>query len=232
MSAPVIGLSAYRETARFGVWDQRTDLLSAEYATAVERSGGVPVLLPVQDPASAASVVGRIDALIVAGGADVDPAAYGERPHTETAKWRPDRDAWEIALLDAAEGRDIPVLGICRGMQVMAVRAGGSLEQHLPDRLGSTLHSPGGDTYGDVVVTTQPGTRTRDVLGESTTVRCHHHQVVRSHPGFEVSARADDGTLEAMEKPGGTFVVAVQWHPETGTDLRLFDAVVRAASAM
>lgn len=231
MNSPVIGLSAYREQARFGVWDQRTDLLCAEYATAVERSGGAPVLLPVQQPAGAEAVVARVDALIIAGGADVDPAAYGEQPHDQTVKVRPDRDAWEVALLDAAEARGIPVLGVCRGMQVMAVRDGGTLEQHLPERLGTDLHSPGGDVYGDVEVTTHPGTRTREVLAERTTVRCHHHQAVHEHPGYEVSARADDGTLEAMEKPDRDFFVAVQWHPEAGTDPRLFEAVIAAAGA-
>ncbi|MGH8966987.1 MAG: gamma-glutamyl-gamma-aminobutyrate hydrolase family protein, partial [Actinomycetes bacterium] len=187
-------------------------------------------LLAVQDPANAAAVVDRIDAVIIAGGADVDPAAYRERPHAETVRVRPDRDAWEVALLDAAEARDIPVLGVCRGMQVMAVRAGGLLDQHVPDHLGATTHSPGGDTYGEVDVITHPDTTIRDVLGERTTVRCHHHQAVRDHPGYEVSARADDGVLEAMERPGERFEVAVQWHPEAGTDPRLFEALVEHAS--
>ncbi|UPK75010.1 gamma-glutamyl-gamma-aminobutyrate hydrolase family protein [Nocardioidaceae bacterium SCSIO 66511] len=229
MSQPVIGLSAYREDAAYGVWSQRTDLLCAEYATAVERSGGSSMLLPVQDPAHAAAVVARVDALVVAGGADLDPATYGQDAHPRTAHVRPDRDAWEIALLDAAELRGIPVLGICRGMQVMAARAGGSLDQHVPDELGTELHSPGGDVYGEVEVLTHPCTTVREVLGERTTVRCHHHQSVRDHPGYQVSARADDGMLEAMEKPGSRFEVAVQWHPEAGADLRLFEALVQHA---
>ncbi|UYM07316.1 gamma-glutamyl-gamma-aminobutyrate hydrolase family protein [Solicola gregarius] len=231
MSEPIVGLSAYREDATYGVWSQRTDLLCAEYASAVERSGGVSMLLPVQDPAHAAAVVDRIDALIIAGGADVDPATYGQPPHTETVRVRPDRDAWETALLDAADERGIPVLGICRGMQVMAVRAGGSLDQHVPDHLGTTTHSPGGAGYGDVEVITHPGTLAHNILGERTTVRCHHHQAVREHPGFDVSARADDGMLEAMERPGHDFHLAVQWHPEAGSDLRLFEALVEHASA-
>ena len=230
MSRPVIGLSAYREDAKYGVWEQRTDLLCAEYATAVERSGGAPLLLPVQDPAHADAVVSRIDALIIAGGADVDPASYQADPHPKTSKVRPDRDAWEIALLEAAEGRGVPVLGICRGMQLMAVHAGGSLDQHLPDELDSTLHSPDGGTYNDVTVFMHAGTKLHDVLGERTTVRCHHHQGVREHPGFEVAGRADDGTLEAMERPGERFAVAVQWHPEAGTDMRLFEALAKHAT--
>lgn len=230
MTKPVIGLSAYREHATYGVWSQRTDLLCAEYATAVERSGGVPVLLPVQDPAQAAAVVARVDALIIAGGADVDPATYGHEPHAATAHVRPDRDVWELALLAAADARGTPVLGICRGMQLMAVHAGGALDQHLPERVGTNLHSPEGDAYGDVEVTTHPGTIVSDLLGERTTVPCHHHQSVNEHPGYDASAWADDGTLEAMEKPGKDFEIAVQWHPEAGTDMRLFEALVKHAS--
>ena len=139
MSKPIIGLSAYREDAAYGVWTQRTDLLCAEYADAVERSSGVSMLLPVQDPAHAAAVVERVDALILAGGADVDPAAYGQEVHAETMRIRRDRDGWEVALLDAAAARGIPILGICRGMQLMAVHAGGSRtgtwqQRHLPAR--------------------------------------------------------------------------------------------------
>ena len=225
MSKPIIGLSAYREDAAYGVWTQRTDLLCAEYADAVERSSGVSMLLPVQDPAHAAAVVERVDALILAGGADVDPAAYGQEVHAETMRIRRDRDGWEVALLDAAAARGIPILGICRGMQLMAVHAGGSLDQHVPDSLGTELHSPGGDAYGDVDVFTHAGTVLRGVLGERVTVRCHHHQAVRDHPGYEVSARADDGMLEAMERPD-----AVQWHPEAAADMRLFEALVQAAA--
>ena len=134
---PLIGLSTYREQARWGVWDQPADLLPTTYADAVAAAGGVPVLLAPQDPASAAAVVARLDGLVVTGGADVDPARYAAEPHPRTAGWRADRDAWELALLDAADARGLPVLGICRGMQVMAVHAGGSLEQHLPDTVGS-----------------------------------------------------------------------------------------------
>ncbi|HET9761447.1 MAG TPA: gamma-glutamyl-gamma-aminobutyrate hydrolase family protein, partial [Nocardioidaceae bacterium] len=128
---PLVGLSTYREQARWGVWDQRADLLPTQYADAVRRAGGVPVLLPPQEPGAAAAVVTRLDALVVTGGADVDPGRYGAEPHAATVAWRTDRDAWELALLDAADARDLPVLGICRGMQVMAVHRGGRLVQHL-----------------------------------------------------------------------------------------------------
>ena len=130
MIAPVIGLTTYREQAAWGVWHQRADLLPAEYAGAVESVGGVPLLLPpVAAPGAAQAVVGRLDGLVISGGADVDPARYGADVHPHTSGWRGDRDAWEIALLDAADAVDLPVLGVCRGMQLMAVRAGGTLDQ-------------------------------------------------------------------------------------------------------
>ena len=228
-TVPLIGLSTYREQARWGVWDQPADLLPTTYADAVQRAGGVPVLLPPQDPSSAPAVVARLDGLVVTGGADVDPGRYAAEPHPRTVSWRTDRDAWELALLDAADARGLPVLGICRGMQVMAVHAGGTLEQHLPDAVGHETHSPGGDAFGDVDVETRPATRLRMLVGEEGLVACHHHQSVVEHPGYEPAAYAADGTLEAMEAPGDRFEVAVQWHPEARKDAGLFTGLVAAA---
>ncbi len=232
MGVPVIGLTTYREEAVWGVWRQRADLLPEQYAVAVESTGGVPLLLPpVAQVGAAEAVVARLDGLVVSGGADVDPARYDAEPHERTASWRPDRDAWEIALLDAAEAVGLPVLGVCRGMQVMAVQAGGELDQHTPDLVGHEQHSPGGDAYGEVGVTTEPGTRVAHLLGSGLTVSCHHHQSVRTHPGFVAAAHAADGTLEAMEAPGDRFCLAVQWHPETAADVGLLAGLVRAAAA-
>ena len=230
MTAPVIGLTTYREQARWGVWDQRADLLPTQYAAAVEATGGVPVLLPVGRPEAAAAVVARLDGLVVSGGADVDPSRYDEDAHPRTAGWRPDRDAWEAALLDAADAVGLPVLGVCRGMQVMAVHAGGALDQHVPDLVDHEQHSPGGDEFGEVEVTTTPGTRLAGLVGGRLTVSCHHHQSVRTHPGFDAVAHAADGTLEAMEAPGTRFCVGVQWHPETAADVGLLEGLVRAAT--
>jgi putative glutamine amidotransferase len=228
---PLIGLSTYREQARWGVWDQPADLLPTLYADAIAAAGGAPVLLPPQDPASAAAVVSALQALVITGGADVDPGRYGSEPHPQTVSWRTDRDAWEIALLEAADQRGLPVLGICRGMQVMAVQRGGTLEQHLPDEVGHETHSPGGDQFGNVDVSVREGTRLRALVGEHGNVGCHHHQAVREHPGFVPAAYADDGTMEAMEAPGDRFLVAVQWHPETRADAGLFAGLVAAASS-
>ncbi|MGB0099381.1 MAG: gamma-glutamyl-gamma-aminobutyrate hydrolase family protein [Nocardioides sp.] len=232
MPAPVIGLTTYREQAAWGVWHQRADLLPTQYAAAVESTGGVPVLLPPAAQTGAAdALVARLDGLVISGGADVDPGRYDEQPHPRTAEWRPDRDLWEEALLDAAEAVGLPVLGVCRGMQVMAVHAGGALDQHLPDLVGHERHSPGGDEFGPVEVTTTPGSRLAGLVGPSLSVSCHHHQSVRTHPGYEAVARAEDGTLEAMEKHGDRFLLGVQWHPETAADVGLLAGLVRAAAA-
>jgi putative glutamine amidotransferase len=220
VTTPLIGLTTYREEARWGVWDQRADLLPSQYAEAVVSCGGVPVLLPpVDTPGAADLAVARLDGLVVSGGADVDPTTYGADPHPRTANWRPDRDAWELALLAAADAAGLPVLGVCRGMQVMAVHAGGALDQHTPDLVGHDDHSPGGDAYGTVAVRTAPGSRLAGLVGEMVTVNCHHHQSVAAHPGFTASAHAADGTLE------------VQWHPETAADVGLLAGLVRAAAA-
>jgi len=228
---PVVGISTYRETARWGVWETTADVLHAQYADAVVAAGGVPVLLP---PAAgtedvARTVVARIDALLVSGGADVDPGRYGAEPHRRTSSWREDRDAWETALLQAAEEIGLPTLGVCRGMQLMAVAAGGSLHQHTPELVGHEEHNPGGDSFGRTTVRTAEGSRLRAAVGEQAEVGCHHHQSVDLHPGFDAVAWAADGSLEAMERPGERFCLAVQWHPEVGTDHTLFAALVAAA---
>ena len=227
---PVIGLSSYRETARWGAWEQPADLLPAEYARAVEAAGGIPVLLPPSDPAAAVDVIDRLDGLVISGGADVAPTRYGEAPGEHTVSWRDDRDAWELALLDAADAVALPVLGVCRGMQVMAVHAGGRLDQHVPDVVGHERHNPGGDQYGATDIRVEAGSRLAALLREGVVGTCHHHQAVAEHPGFAAVAWADDGLLEAIEAPGERFRLGIQWHPEAADDARLFAGLVRAAS--
>ena len=232
MPRPLIGLSTYREQAAWGVWDQPADLLPATYARAIEAVGGVPVLLPPTEPTAeaAAAVVARLDGLVISGGADVDPSRYDEDPHPTVRNTREDRDSWELALLDAAESADLPTLGVCRGMQVMAVHAGGHLEQHVPDRVGHAEHSPQPGVFGTTDVKVVPGTVLHSLVGDMVDVHCHHHQSVIDHPTFEPCAWAEDGTLEAMERAGDRFLVAVQWHPEVAEDAGLFRGLVRAAS--
>jgi putative glutamine amidotransferase len=163
----------------------------------------------------------------------VSPARYAEEPHERTAGWRDDRDAWELALVEVAQERGTPTLGVCRGMQVMAVAAGGKLDQHLPDLVGHEQHNPGGDRFGSTTVRIDAGTLLHSLVGEHLEVHCHHHQGVRSHPGFRPVAWATDGTVEAMEavEPADDrFCVAVQWHPEMAVDAGLFLGLVRAAT--
>lgn len=233
---PLIGLSTYREVSQHGVWNELSDLLPSDYGDAIRGTGGVPVLLPVPGSleydvaAAAAAVCERIDGLVITGGGDVSPDAYGAEPHPRTSRVMAERDAWELALLDAAAARQMPVLGICRGMQVMAVHAGGALEQHVPDRVGHENHNPGADAYGLTEVATTPGSRLASLVGPTVRANCHHHQSVAAHPGFEaVAVSPTDGSLEAMEAPGPRFCVAVQWHPETATDVGLFAGFVQAA---
>jgi putative glutamine amidotransferase len=233
---PLIGISTYREEAAWGVWRQRADVLQVEYADAVVRAGGVPVLLPPAsaDLDAARVVVAALGGLVTAGGADVEPARYREEPHQRTVAWRPDRDAWELALLTAAEEVGLPTLGVCRGMQLMAVAAGGALDQHTPELVGHEQHSPGGDAFGTIEVHTEPDSLVARVLGPEVHAHCHHHQSVRTHPGYVATAWADDGTVEAMEADPGAdgddrFCLGVQWHPEMSRDQQLFDALVGAA---
>ena len=227
----VIGLSTYREQARWGVWDQPADLLTGTYVDSVRRAGGVPVLLPIQERRAAEELVARIDGLVVTGGSDVAPSRYDEQPHPRTVGWRAERDEWELALLDAADGRGLPVLGICRGMQLMAVHAGGSLHQHVPEVVGHDVHSPTGPEFGNVEVSTTAGSRLRGLVGGRAWVGCHHHQSVREHPGLVASAHSvEDGSLEAIEAPGDRFRLGVQWHPETRDDAGLFAGLVAAAT--
>jgi putative glutamine amidotransferase len=232
VGTPLIGLTAYREEAQWGVWSTKADLLPSVYAWAVEEAGGVPVLLPASSRVEDAdTVVGRLDGLIISGGADVSPARYDEEPHARTAAWRDDRDEWELALVDAAARQGRPTLGICRGMQVMAVAAGGKLHQHVPDLVGHEQHSPGGDTFGDIAVRVEDGSHLSSlVVSDRLAVHCHHHQAVREHPGYDAVAWAEDGVVEAMEQRGERFCVAVQWHPEMAQDAGLFRGLVQAAT--
>lgn len=232
MKRPLIGLSTYRERGQTGVWDTQFDMLPADYARAVQATGGIPVLLPPVAPYDqvATDVVSRLDGLIITGGADVNPAAYRQAAHARTGAPRLDRDSWEFALLDAAAARALPTLGICRGMQVMAVHAGGTLIQHVPDVVSSVQHDPGGDAYGRTSVRVEPGSQLATLLGgREINVPCHHHQAVADHPGFVATAHAADGLLEAIEDPSVRFRLAVQWHPEVDPEIGVVAGLVAAA---
>jgi putative glutamine amidotransferase len=230
---PLIGISTQREPAQMAYWQAVFALLNQDYIEAVTSSGGVAILLPPQ-PNGAEEVVAALDGLILSGGPDVDPRLYGRELHQLTGAPRSDRDSWERALLQASLRRSIPVLGICRGMQLLNVELGGTLHQHVPEVVGHTGHRPGLGTFGSTVIATEPGSRTAGWLGPERTVSCHHHQMVdQLAEPLQVTARSrDDGSIEAVEYAGRPFVVAVQWHPEhCGADAPLFDALVEAAKA-
>ena len=227
---PVIGLSCYREDASWGIWVTPADLLPLTYTGAVERAGGLPVLLPAAAPQAAATIVARLDGLIITGGPDVDPARYRADTHPQTEASSPERDTWEPALLDAAAATGLPTLAICRGAQVMAVHAGGSLHQHLPELVGHEQHSGDGPTFTDTTASVEADSLVASLIGPRAVVSCHHHQAIDSHPGFRVSARSDDGTIEAIEQPGTRFYLGVQWHPEERQDAGLFAGLVTAAA--
>jgi putative glutamine amidotransferase len=234
---PVIGLTTYLQQVQTGVWDVRASYLPAIYFEGVARAGGIAVLLPPQpvDAHIAERVLDGLDGLIITGGRDVDPAGYGQQPHPATDEPVGDnrlRDAWEFALLAAAIRRGLPVLGICRGAQVVNVALGGTLHQHLPDVLGHTRHQQGNAVFSTSSVRTVPGTRLASLVGESSDAQCYHHQAIdRLGEGLIVSAQDSDGVIEAVEIGGDNFVLAVQWHPEERLDdIRLFVAVVEAAA--
>jgi gamma-glutamyl-gamma-aminobutyrate hydrolase PuuD len=228
MARPVVGITTYRETARWGVWNCPAVLVPADYVRQVSGVGGVPVLLP--PIADDVEVLDRLDALVLAGGADVDPARYGADRSQRTGPAATDRDDAELALLAAALERDLPVLAVCRGLQLLTVLRGGTLVQHLPDVVGSDAHVPSPGTYGDNAVSIAPGSRLAALVGTEATWACHHHQAVdRLGEGLTAVAWAQDGTVEAAELDGARFVVGVQGHPEVGDDARLFAGLVEAA---
>jgi putative glutamine amidotransferase len=231
MSRPVIGISAYSERARWGAWDLPATLLPQNYADQVAAAGGAPVLLP--PVTGIESAVASLDGLIISGGPDIEPARYGEQPGRQTTIMRPARDAAEVALFRAAVDLDVPVLGVCRGLQVMNVALGGTLIQHLPDVVGHEGHSPTPGTMGEhkVTVGSRPSRLARILGTGPIVVPTHHHQSIgRLADGLIVTALADDGTIEAAEMDGTNtlFVLGVQWHPEAGDDPALFDALIDA----
>ncbi|SEF61740.1 putative glutamine amidotransferase [Thermomonospora echinospora] len=229
---PLIGVTTYEEAARWGVWVREAALLPASYHRAVERAGGVPVLIP---PMAALRGVGalvrRLDGLVLAGGPDLDPTLYGAERHPETGPPQPVRDRFELALARAAVEAGLPFLAICRGMQVLNVARGGTLIQHLPEAVGHREHGPAPGRIGRHRVRISPTSLVGKILGETADVPTYHHQAVkRLGKGLVAVAWTRDQVVEAVELPGHRFGVAVQWHPEDGDDLRLFESLVAEAA--
>jgi putative glutamine amidotransferase len=224
---PLIGISTYLEAAtRWRVWEREAVLLPAEYPRLVQRAGGIAALLPPDAPAQAAAAVARVDGLVIAGGPDVEPVHYGAEPGPRTGPPTRARDAWELALIDAALRAGLPLLGVCRGMHLLNVALGGTLLQHLDG------HADRPGLFGRHPVRPVPGTLYAGLVPEEASVLTSHHQAVdRLGAGLVACAYAADGTVEAVELPSDPWVLGVQWHPEMGEDLRVVQALVAAAGS-
>jgi putative glutamine amidotransferase len=226
---PVIGITTYLTPAAWGAWELEAALVPASYVRAVVRAGGAPLLVP--PGASYEETLDSLDGLIFSGGSDLDPELYGEQAHPETNGWVRERDDFELGLMQAALARDVPLLAICRGSQVLNVALGGDLEQHVPDRVQSDLHKETPGVFAEHDVAVLQGTTLATILGDRADVKSHHHQGYGElGSGLREAARAADGTVEALEDPTRRFTVGVLWHPEEGEDLALFEALVREAA--
>jgi putative glutamine amidotransferase len=221
----VIAVSTYVASARWGPWEQTAVLVPLAYVEAVTRAGGLPVLIPPV-PGAVAETLELASGVILCGGPDVDPSLYGAEREPATVLLAPERDGAERELIAAALERDVPLLGICRGAQLLNVVRGGTLHQDLPGH----VTVPG--TFDAHEVVTAPGSRVASILGPRLTVASGHHQGIdRVGDGLIVGGRAGDGTVEALEDPDRRFAVGVLWHPEQGGDDRLFEALIAAVRA-
>jgi putative glutamine amidotransferase len=227
---PVVGITTYLTPAAWGAWQLDAALVPASYVRAVTRAGGVPLLVP--PGAAYEETLDSVDGLIFSGGSDLDPELYGEQAHPETDGWVRKRDDFELGLMQAALARDVPLLAICRGSQVLNVALGGDLEQHVPDRVQTNLHKETPGVFAEHDVAVLEGTRLASILGDRADVKSHHHQGYGElGSGLREAARAPDGTVEALEDPTRRFALGVLWHPEEGEDLALFEALVGEAGA-
>jgi putative glutamine amidotransferase len=226
---PIIGITTYLTSARFGTWEEDAALIPAAYVRAVEAAGGRALLVP-PSMEGIEETLDRLDGLLFSGGSDLDPELYGQEAHAETNGVVTERDRAEIALLQAALQRDMPVLAVCRGSQVLNVACGGDLVQHLPDVVGDEKHKHTPGVFADHDVDLVSGTRVQQILGDHAPVKSHHHQGYgRLGEGLRGAARAEDGTIEAVEDPSRRFALGVLWHPEAGEDFALFEALVEEA---
>jgi putative glutamine amidotransferase len=231
VARPLVGITTYVVPAKWSYWELEAALVPAHYVHAVERAGGRALLVPPAEE-GVEETLDAVDALVFSGGADLDPALYGQEPHPETLGIAEERDRAELALLEGALALDMPVLAICRGSQVLNVARGGDLVQHLPEVVGDEKHKHTPGTFADHDVTLEDGTRLAAILGERAPVKSHHHQGFgRVGDGLRVAAHAEDGTIEAVEDPSRRFALGVLWHPEAGEDMKLFEELVVQARA-
>jgi putative glutamine amidotransferase len=228
VAKPVVGITTYLVPARWAYWDMEAALVPGAYVAGVVRAGGAPLLVP--PGAGVEETLDVVDGLVFSGGSDLDPSLYGAEPHRETNGIVRERDDFELGLMRAALERDVPVLAICRGSQVLNVALGGDLEQHVPDRVGTDVHKEVNGVFAEHDVSVLDDTRLGSLLGDRHGVKSHHHQGFgRLGDGLREAARAADGTVEAVEAPDRRFALGVLWHPEAGDDGSLFAALVEEA---
>ena len=226
---PIVGITSYAEEVTWGAWVEPAALVPLAYVRAIEKAGGRPLVVPPSDEAIE-ETLDVLDGILFSGGSDLDPVLYGAELHPETTGVREDRDRAETALLTAALARDMPVLAVCRGSQVLNVALGGDLVQHLPETLGHEGHKQLPGEFSDHDVTLEPESRVGGLLGERAPVKSHHHQGFgRIGEGLRESGWAEDGTVEALEDPSKRFALGVLWHPEEGEDMALFEGLVEEA---
>ena len=231
MAKPVVGITTYVELAKWGAWELDAALIPFAYVQAVERAGARPLLVPPSED-GVDETLDALDGLLFSGGADLDPDLYGAEAHPATNGVRPARDRAELALLEGALARDMPVLAVCRGVQVLNVARGGDLVQHLPDVVGDERHRETAGVFSEHPVRIEDDSKLGSLLGDHAPVKSSHHQGVGAvGRGLREVAWADDGTIEALEDPDRTFAVGVLWHPEVGEDMKLFEALVAEAKA-
>ena len=230
MGRPIIGITGELEAARWRNWIREAVVSPVSYTRAVERAGGAPVILPPVPSSSVASLIARIDALVVAGGRDIDPSLYNQAPHDQNDVPDHRRDRFEILMIRAAIEADLPFLAVSRGMQILNVARGGTLIQHLPDRLGSESHKPDPVKMTTHDVQISAASKLGGVLGATAQVPAAHHQAIdRIGSGLLTVAWTPDQVVEAVELQGHKFGIGVQWRPEEGDDTRIFEALVAAA---
>jgi len=248
---PLVGVTTYRQTTAWWSWERDAALVPGPYLDVITAAGGQPLLIPpdraaAPDPGTPApdpgdrggsgprsdpdAVVAALDALVLIGGGDIDAARFGQAPDPRSGGTDAARDELELDLVRAALAVDLPVLAVCRGLQLLNVALGGDLIQHLPDRVGSHDHQPRPGAFGPITVTTTPGSTVHRVVGDRVEVLCSHHQAVDTlGRGLVVTATSADGVIEAVELTDRRFVVGVQWHPEETGDVALFGALLEAA---
>ena len=226
---PLIGITSYAEEIRWGVWTEEAALVPLAYVRAVERAGGRPLVVPPSDD-GLEETLDALDGVILSGGGDLDPELYGAEPHDETDAPRAERDAAELRLLAAALDRDMPVLAICRGSQLLNVARGGNLVQHLPEEVGHEQHRHDPGSFSDHDVKVAAGSRLGGLLGDRAPVKSHHHQGYgRIGSGLREVAWAEDGVVEGLEDSDKRFALGVLWHPEEGEYFALFQGLVNEA---